>query len=304
MAANKIASIKNFVRALRLPFLSASILPFIFGSLYAKGYFRLAGFLLGFGAVAATHISANVANDYADSKSGADWQEKKFYKFFGGSKLIQEQVFSETFFKYIAQVAACIAVFCVVGLSFVLSDCRVIGYYLAILVLGWSYSCKPLQFSYRRLGECIIFLTFGPAIVMGGYFIQTGLFPNMKSFLLSVPFGIFTTAILYANEIPDYGDDTRVNKMTWVSIVGVERAYALYWLLITIGFISMAALIQLRYVSIWALGAFIGIIPAIRAAGILKHHYRDKTKLVVSSQLTIALQTMVSVIMIVALFLR
>ena len=75
-----------------LPFLSASVLPFVFGSLIIRDNFNLAGFLLGLVAVMSTHLSANLINDYADSKSGADWQDRSFYGLFGGSKLIQEKV--------------------------------------------------------------------------------------------------------------------------------------------------------------------------------------------------------------------
>ncbi|MEI8350166.1 MAG: prenyltransferase [Candidatus Omnitrophota bacterium] len=304
MAANKKITIKNLSRALRLPFLSASVLPFIFGSLYVRENFHIITFLFGLGAVIATHLSANLMNDYADSKSGADWQDKNFYKFFGGSKLIQEKVFSELFFKRLAAFTALAAGFCVLGLSITLKASSVVGYYLVILLLGWSYSHKPLQFSYRRCGEFIIFLTFGPALVMGGYFIQTKLFPDMKSFLLSVPFGIFTTAILFANEIPDYSDDVRAKKMNWVSILGLDRAYVFYRLLVVAGFISIVVLVQRRYVSPFALCSLLGIFPAVKAIGILKHHYLDKTKLMLSSKLTICIQVMVSVIMIAAIFIR
>ena len=80
--------LKNIIRALRLPFLSASILPFVFGSLVVRKQFNLPAFILGLMAAAFTHLSANLINDYADSKSGVDWQDKRFFGFFGGSKLI------------------------------------------------------------------------------------------------------------------------------------------------------------------------------------------------------------------------
>jgi 1,4-dihydroxy-2-naphthoate octaprenyltransferase len=64
--------LKNIIRALRFPFLCASVLPFVFGSLIQKHNFNLSGFLLGLVAVMGTHLSANLINDYADSKSGVD----------------------------------------------------------------------------------------------------------------------------------------------------------------------------------------------------------------------------------------
>ncbi|MFA5096893.1 MAG: hypothetical protein WC478_06095, partial [Candidatus Omnitrophota bacterium] len=85
---------KKIIRALRLPFISASILPFVFGSLIARQDFNMLGFTLGLLAVIFTHLSANLINDYFDSKSGVDWRDGNFYGFFGGSKLIQEGALS------------------------------------------------------------------------------------------------------------------------------------------------------------------------------------------------------------------
>jgi ABC-type dipeptide/oligopeptide/nickel transport system ATPase component len=88
--------LKSLVRALRLPFITASILPFVFGSLIERTAFGYTGFCLGFLAVISVHLSANLINDYADSASGADAHDLRFFGFFGGSKLIQENVFSPT----------------------------------------------------------------------------------------------------------------------------------------------------------------------------------------------------------------
>jgi len=66
--------LKLLIRALRLPFSSASILPFICGSVLAKADFKWLNFFLGLSAVLATHLAANLINDYADSKSGAKYQ--------------------------------------------------------------------------------------------------------------------------------------------------------------------------------------------------------------------------------------
>ena len=70
---------KNIIRALRLPFINVSILPFVFGSLIARKNFNLSGFLAGLSAVIFTHLSANLINDYSDSRTEADWQDKSYF---------------------------------------------------------------------------------------------------------------------------------------------------------------------------------------------------------------------------------
>ena len=294
---------KYIIRALRLPFLSASILPFVFGSLIKVHNFNFSGFFLGLIAVAATHLSANLINDYADSKSGADWQDLNFYKFFGGSKLIQEKLLPEKFYLKAAVFFALIASLCVLLLSFVLKSIFVLVIYLAIIILSWSYSEKPLQFSYHRLGEIFIFILFGPALVMGGYFIQTGIFPDLRSFLASVPFGLFTTAILFANEVPDFLGDKKAGKLNWVSISGSKQAFLLYYLLMIMAFSAILLNVFLGYLKPWALLAFVFILPVAKAGIILKNYPDDKARLVSSSKLTIAVQTLSSMVLIGAIII-
>jgi len=295
--------VKDFFRALRLPFLSASILPFVFGSLVIKGNFNFIGFIYGFLAVAATHLSANLINDYADSKSGADWQDRNFYKFFGGSKLIQENVLADKFYLKAAIIFAFISGLCVILLSIVLHSLSVIWLYVLIITLSWLYSQEPLQFSYHRWGEFFIFILFGPALVMGGYFIQTRIFPDLKGFILSLPFGFLTTAILFANEVPDFSDDKKAGKFTWVSISKPERAFLLYYLLIGLAFLSILLNVIFRFLGAWALISLVFIIPAHKAAIILKKYPLDKIRLIESSKLTIAVQSLVSLVLIIGAIL-
>lgn len=293
--------IKNIARALRLPFISASILPFVFGSLIKRDNFNFKVFLLGLVAVIATHLSANLINDYADSRSGADWQDKKFYKFFGGSKLIQENVFSERFYLNLAIFFAAFSFIAAIGLSILLQNVRVIIFYALIIALSWMYSEKPLQFSYRRWGEVLIFILFGPALVMGGYFIQTQIFPDLRSFILSLPFGFLTSALLFSNEVPDYDEDEQAGKFTLVNLTGKNKAFLLYYLLISAAFLSILSGIVIGFLKPYAFISFIAFLPAIKAASILKAHFQDKPELINSSKLTIATQTLVSLILIVSI---
>lgn len=290
--------VKNLIRALRLPFLSASLLPFIFGSLVVRYYFNFTGFFYGLLAVIATHLSANLINDYADSKSGADSQDKNFYKFFGGSKLIQEGIFSEKFYLKAAIFFTLVSALSVILLYLNLKRSIAIGFYAAIIVLSWQYSAKPLKLSYRRLGEFVIFLFFGPALVMGGYFIQTKIFPNLKSLLLSLPFGFLTTAILFINEVPDYEDDIKSAKYTWVSILGPKRSFLMYYALILLAFISILVCVVRRYLTPFSCFSLIPVLFAIKAANILQKFAGNKIHLMNSSRLTIAIHTLVSLILI------
>ncbi len=258
---------------------------------------------MGLVAALSTHLSANLINDYADSQSGADWQDKKFYKFFGGSKLIQEGVLRERFYLKCAVLLAAMSGVCILLLAFLMQSLSILGYYVLILFLGISYTAKPLRLSYRRLGELVIFLLFGPALVMGGFFIQTKIFPTLQGFILSLPFGFLTAAILYANEIPDFLDDRRVAKYTWVGFLGREKGYLLYYFLQAGAFISVIAGFCLGYLTSLSLLCLLLLPLVFKAAAILKNNFADKDALVKSSQLTIALHSLVSIILILDLLL-
>jgi 1,4-dihydroxy-2-naphthoate octaprenyltransferase len=292
----------NFIQAIRLPFITASLLPFLFGSFIVRENFNFLGFVFGLMAAVSTHISANLINDYADSKSGADWHDKRSYKFFGGSKLIQQNIFSEKFYLIAAITFALASVISVILLSIVLKSFFVLGVYAAIAILSWFYSISPLRFSYNRVGEIAIFLLFGPALVEGGYFIQTGIFPDLESFLLSVPFGIFTTAILFANEIPDFYEDQKSGKNTWVSLFGPKNSFIFYYFLIFAGFFAVLLNVVLGFLSPWALFTFLLIVPAIQAARIIRNSYENKIELMQSSKLTIAVQNLAGILLVLVVF--
>jgi len=76
-------------------------------------------------------------NDYADSKSGVDWQDRKFYKFFGGSKLIQEGILSEQFYLKSAIFCFILAFICISLLAAVFKGISIFCFYILILFLGF-----------------------------------------------------------------------------------------------------------------------------------------------------------------------
>jgi 1,4-dihydroxy-2-naphthoate octaprenyltransferase len=148
------------------------------------------------------------------------------------------------------------------------------------------------------MGELMIFLLFGPALVMGGYFIQSRIFPTLQGFVVSLPFGVLTAAILFANEVPDYQTDKKSRKFTWVNFTGPKFAFRLYYLLIILVFLSIVLNIVMGYLGLVALLALLLVLPSFKAGRILKEHYADKRKLMESSRLTILTQALAGVIII------
>jgi len=210
---------------------------------------------------------------------------------------------TELFYFKLAVLFLFISGACLITLAVVLHSVRIVQLFLFIVVLSWAYSQKPFRLSYRMAGEPVIFLLFGPALVMGGYFIQTEIFPDARSFILSLPFGFLTTALLFINEVPDADADRNVGKRTWVSLVGKRNAHIVYALLISFAYFYVAACLFLHYVHGLAFGAFAGCFFFIRAYGILKRSFDDKDRLLLASKLTIMGELTVSVVLILDLLL-
>jgi len=286
--------LKIYIRAFRLNFITASILPYLAGSFLAKSlsWFEL---MIGLTAVVGTHLGANLINDYSDSRSGVDWKDRKFYGFFGGSKLIQDGVLSERFYLGAALFWFLLA-FAAVGTLALARSPDVLVLYAIVFFLGFFYSRKPFKFSYRRMGEAVIFILFGLAAVMGGYYIQTGDFPSIKSFLLSLPFGFFTAAILFVNEVPDCNDDISCGKFTLVSVVGSAKAYVVYDMLMFMGFLAILLNVFTGNLSVVSLVSLLLVSLVGPSSDNLRGNFADKEKLVMSSKFTIAVAALAGVV--------
>jgi 1,4-dihydroxy-2-naphthoate octaprenyltransferase len=297
-------SARHVLRALRWPFLSAGVLPFVFGAAWAKGDGSAARFVLGLVAAAATHLSANVLNDVADSTSGVDEQDRTYYGFFGGSKVIQEGIFSARFCLALAVGLAAVAAGAVIALAVLMRSAWVLPVYAAVLALAWQYSAAPLRLSYRRLGELTVFVLFGPVPVAAGAFVRSGALPGGEVLVVSAPFGLLTASILLANEVPDAADDARARKRTLVNLVGQRRGYLLY---------AAAAACAVGWIAVCfgagvfgpaSMSALAALVPAGVAAWRLRHRPTEKAALTHAARLAILAHAMAGVVLILDAALR
>jgi 1,4-dihydroxy-2-naphthoate octaprenyltransferase len=287
-----IPAFKIHFRALRLPFTAASVLPFLAGLHVADGCLCSVAGILALLAVAAAHLSCNLINDYADSRSGVDWKDTTYFDgIFGGSKLIQSGILPE---RRYAQLAIGFGVFCLVcgiAAGFLIDSVLFPLGCGGALLLGWAYSMPPAKLAYRRWGEPVIFLLFGPAPVFAGWLVASGTLPGPAAILVAMPFGLLTTAILVANEVPDHPQDSAAGKDNWVGWVGVRHAHRLY----SIFMVSATVFILFGWLagvlSGIAVTAIAVILPmTFRAALIMMHSTHRKERLIVASKITILAQ--------------
>jgi 1,4-dihydroxy-2-naphthoate octaprenyltransferase len=204
------------LRATRLPFLSATLVPVLLGLAIAasKGFFDLPSAILTIIGASAVHLGLNVANDVFDTRSGADDANVNPTQYSGGSRVIQYGLVS------LRQMATLSAVFygvaAIIGLILLATRFSVPLLVIGVLgmIVSFGYTAPPLKLVYRGLGEVAVAFGFGPMMLLGAYVVQTLGPISAEAVVASIPLGILVALILYVNEIPDRRGDAAADKRT------------------------------------------------------------------------------------------
>ena len=203
-----------FLRATRLPFLSATIVPILLGTAVAglANGFSWWVFLLTLVGGCVVHLAINVFNDVYDFKSGADEANVTPTQFSGGSRVILYDLLSERTMALLAWGFYALGF----AIGIVLAATRgwdLLWLGLAGLLVGFFYTAPPVRLVHRGLGELAVFAGFGPIMTLGAYFVQAREYA-WEPFLISIPVGILIALVLYVNEVPDRPGDEAAGKRT------------------------------------------------------------------------------------------
>lgn len=262
------SALKIWAMAARPQTLPAALAPVLLGSAAAWHQFQAAGpattgdFRWGafaaalFGAIF-IQIGANLANDYSDAKRGADSVDRL------GPVRVTAAGLAAPRRVLIATWAA----FALAGLA---------GAYLAIevgpeilavgavsIAAGVLYTGGPRPYGYEGLGELFVFVFFGLVAVNGSYYVQLERL-DLAPFLLSVPLGLLSSAILVVNNIRDIDTDRRAGKRTLAVRLGRERTRVLYASLLALSFALLPAVLLAGWRWAPALAALASAPLAIR----------------------------------------
>ncbi len=220
-----------FLRATRLPFLSATFVPVALGvavaALHGEWHWWLA--IITLIAAASVHLGLNVANDVFDTLSGADQANVTPTQFSGGSRVILYGLLS------MRQMVLMMLGFYAVGAGLGLFLAVTRGFWplfwigAAGLFISIFYTAPPFRFVHRGVGELMVFLGFGPIMTIGPYYVQARAW-SWEAIYASLPVGILIALVLYVNEVPDRPGDSAAGKRTLpvrLSKDAVIAAYAL-----------------------------------------------------------------------------
>ncbi len=199
-------------------FLFAGLLPYLLGAAWAfgmAGAFDARAFWCGLGGVAFAVIGVEAFNEFFDSKMGTD-------RIFNPED--RPPISDAVLWLGVAAFAAALAV----------------GVYLTLRT-GWPvlvfaaiggaaaifYEAPPIRWCYRGLGEIVIALAYGPAMVLGCLYLQTRTLSAGALWASLVP-GLLIMALAVVNAIPDFHQDRLVGKRNLVVRLGRRRAVWLY----------------------------------------------------------------------------
>ena len=298
MADAASATLGQRLAALRLPFLTVSVFPFLTGTLVSEPIDWIV-FTLGLTLVVCTHLSANLINDYSDSKSGADWHDPTHFGLFGGSKIIQQGTLPAQFFLRTASGLTVVSAAIAIALTIMRGDILILIFFLLLHFWGWAYTQPPLKLAYRRLGELTLFVLCGPAVTIGGRYLQTGRLIELPAILVSIPYGFMIAIVLFTNEVPDYPDDIRSGKRTLVSVFRPQNAW-LFHLFCTLSIIISVAICTLfGALSPFSLLTIAAAPLAFWAAWIMMRHHDSKPAMIPACILTVLYHAAVSLVIIV-----
>lgn len=245
---------KSFLKLVEIQTKVASILPFIFGVLYAQWMFQAFNglrTLLFLASLICIDMATTALNNYMDYKRD---KLKAGYNFEEHNAIVRDQI-------PIARVRWILASLLTVGAVFGLLLVGLTDYWILLIGfvsfgIGILYSFGPLPISHTPLGEIFSGLMMGFLIFFVAVYIQldapqwmqvryhSGMLDFsirigtiFELFIWSLPFILGIAGIMLANNIADYEDDGINLRRTLPQVIGVQNSlYVLY------GFYTVSAL--------------------------------------------------------------
>jgi len=178
-------------------------------------------------------IGVNYANDYSDGVKGTD--EIRV----GPTRLVASGLASAKSVKNAAFISFAIASVAGLWLSLLTSPVLILIGILAIAA-AWGYTGGKNPYGYSGLGEVSVFTFFGLVATMGTYYAQTEKV-TLLSFIIAIPMGALSCAILAVNNIRDRAQDELVGKRTLAVRLGDAKARRIFVALLVTAHVAAVA---------------------------------------------------------------
>ncbi len=210
-------------------------------------------FLLTLAGVVFSHAAANLLNDYFDVKSGVDTIDVSTAQYrphpLAEGSLSPGAVLTEALI--FLSIAASIGIYLAATRGIMILWISLAAAFALIF-----YTAPPFKYKYKALGEIAVFLIWGPLMVEGACYVQSGAF-SWDALLISVPMGILVALVLLANNIRDAGDDSSKGIRTVPILTGPRTGILVYILLVATAYLSVILMSLFGPLTPWSLGVLI-----------------------------------------------
>jgi len=225
--------VNKWVLGARVRTLPAAIAPVVVASSLAGSEFNWSRSILALTVGIWLQIGVNFANDYSDGIKGTDDDRV------GPIRLVASGLASANSVKTAALVSFLIASIAGLWLS-LLTSFVLIPIGLICIAAAWGYTGGKNPYGYRGFGEISVFIFFGIVATVGSFYVQTEKI-TLMSFIVAIPMGALSCAILTVNNIRDLDKDKVAGKRTFAVRVGDSKARRIYVSLLILAHIAAVA---------------------------------------------------------------
>ncbi len=184
------------------------------------------------------HIAGNLLNDYFDYRKGVDRRLDQD-DLRPGRVLVRKQMLPRDVI-----VESAIVLLLAAGLgAYVIwiAGLALLWFAVAAAAAVYVYTGPPLELKYHALGELVIFIVFGPLLIVAAAWSQTSRFEPIALWL-SIPIGLATTGILTAGNFRDREEDGAAGIATIARFGSGAFARVTYVVLILGSALGLAAI--------------------------------------------------------------
>lgn len=221
--------------------------------------------LLALGLVLA-HGSSNLLNDYWDYRQGVD-TDNYFRAQYGPHPIIAGLMTPSRLLAWSGGTGL-LAILIAAYLT-ILRGPWVLAFTLAGALFMLLYAGKPFPLKKIGLGEVVVFITWGPLMIGGSYYVLTGTLPSWV-LIASLPYTLGVTSVLFGKHIDKIQEDEKKGIRTLPVLLGERRARDASTLLILLMYAVTIFLILTGYLALWLLLILLALPSARRTIRALR----------------------------------
>jgi 1,4-dihydroxy-2-naphthoate octaprenyltransferase len=288
-------NIKKYIIATRPWSFTMSLISVSVGTLLAAEEGSISWLWFAITAIGITlfHGAANLINDYFDTLYDIDQEDSPTAKYrpqpIISGMLTPRQTIVEASVFLVLTIAIGMA-------AAVIRSWHILWIGLIGLFTSIYYTAGPVKFKYRALGECAVFMMWGPLMIEGAYAVQRQAL-SLKALYVSVPFGVLVALVLFANNMRDIAYDSRHNVKTVSIMLGSRNSYILFAGLIALAYAYVLGMILTGIMSLWGLLIFLSIPKAVSLLRTFKKKIPD-----MADALTAQFDTVFGILLMAAIF--